>query len=304
MIGAAVLDRIFYVESLPKPGETAIGDRMEMFPGGKGANQALAAARMGAEVRFLSAVGVDPEAEFVLQPLRQVGVDVDTVVHVAGERTAETVISVDARGENQIVSCPNAYHRLEPRHIEERADLFQWADWLLIQNELPRPVVERAIAMALEAGVNVVFNTAPFKAHTPPPPRGVEALIANEIEAAGILAVKDYFSISPHKRAASWRELGAKNILTTLGRNGGEWFDSEGKRREFSAIRVDHPVDTVGAGDAFCGIFCALVAEGKPFDQAIQLAHLGAGVSVTRRGAQAGLPTREELIAEMGVRGL
>ncbi|MFH0883149.1 MAG: ribokinase [bacterium] len=300
VVGAAVLDRIFYVESLPKPGETAIGDRMEIFPGGKGANQALAAAKMGAEVRFISAVGTDGEAEVVLTPLRNAGIDVDAVVRVEGERTAETVISVDYHGENQIVACPNAYYRLEKKHIEQLSELFEWADWLLIQNELPRPVVERAISMGLAAGVKVVFNTAPFKPHTLPPPRGIEVLIANEIEAAGILGVNDYFSITPHKRASHWREIGAGNILITLGRNGGEWFDGDEKRHEFSAIALDNVVDTVGAGDAFCGIFCALRAEGRPFEEAVKIAHLGAGLSVTRKGAQDGLPSRQELVAEMG----
>ncbi len=295
VIGAAVLDRIFYVESLPRAGETAVGDRMDIFPGGKGANQALAAAKMGAEVRFLSAVGADPEAEIVLEPLRAANVDVEPVYHIEGERTAETVISVDNRGENQIVACPNAYHRIEQKHIEQRTDLFQWADWLLVQNELPRGVVDRAISMGIEAGVKVVFNTAPFKLHAPPPPRGIEVLIANEIEAAGILGEQDYLSIDPHKRASHWREIGAANVLITLGRNGGEWFDTKGKRHEFAASSSGPVVDTVGAGDALCGIFCALAAEGLSIERAASIAHLGAGIAITREGAQGGLPTREEL---------
>jgi len=296
VIGAAVLDRIFYVDQLPRTGETAIGDRMEKFPGGKGANQALAVARTGAEVRFFSAVGEDYPGDYVLTPLREAGVDVERVMRVPGVSTAETVISVDAKGENQIVACPGAYHKIGVEHIDSLGDMFEWADWLLIQNELPRMVVDRAIHKALEAGVKVIFNAAPFRPHTPPPPRDIHILVANEVEAAGLLGVSDYFSITPAKRGPSWKYLGAENILVTLGRNGGEWFDDNGKRHEFAAPQVPRVVDTVGAGDAFCGIVAALLAEGRGIEEATRIAHIGAGLSIEKEGAQTGLPSRESLL--------
>lgn len=296
VVGAAVLDRIYYVEHLPKPGETAIGTRVEVHSGGKGANQALAARKMEAEVRFLSAVGDDEAGELVLKPLNDAGVDTSTVHVVKGVATAEASISVDGRGENQITACPGAYHQLTPEMVAAQFELFEWADYLLIQNELPRKTVDRAIETAIKAGLKVIFNPAPFKHGSPPLPRGLYAIIPNELEAAGLLGQQDYFLLTPRERIQRWGGMGAEHVIVTLGRNGGEWFDHYGNRRAFE-IAPETAVDTVGAGDAFCGIFAALLAEGMDIEKAIRVAHAGASLSVTKRGAQEGLPTREELAA-------
>jgi len=294
VVGAAVLDRIFYVDHLPAPGETAVGDRMEVFAGGKGANQAFAARKMGAEVRFLSGVGLDEAAGIVLNSLVKARVDTSGVEHFEEAPTAEAVITVDNRGENQITACPGAYHLFKPEHLEKHKEAFQWADWLLIQNELPRPTVDKAMELAREYGLKTIFNPAPFRPHTPPPPLNLNFIVPNEIEAAGLLSVEDYFSVTPAQRPALWRFLEAKNVVVTLGRNGCEWFDEKIQRREYRPLELK-AVDTVGAGDTFCGIFAALLAEGKDTDTAIRVAIVGSGLSVTRRGAQTGMPTRDEL---------
>jgi len=296
VVGAAVLDRIYYVENLPRPGETAIGGRMEVHPGGKGANQALAARKMDAEVRFLSAVGDDEAGSMVLEPLRNTGVDTDSVAVIPGVATAEASITVDSRGENQITACPGAYHHLDPAMIDACTDLFEWAQYLLIQNELPRAAVDQAIKIAKEIGLKVVFNPAPYRHGSPPPPRDLYALVPNEIEAASLMGLPDYFQLTPRERILRWSGYGANHVIVTLGRNGGEWFDPFGHRRAFE-VDAETAVDSVGAGDAFCGILTALLAEGMDMDKAIRVAHSGASLSVTRRGAQEGLPTREELAA-------
>ena len=296
VVGAAVLDRIYYVDHLPQPGETAIGTRTEVHSGGKGANQALAARRMDAEVHFLSAVGDDEAGEMVLQPLKEAGVDTSAVATIPGVATAEASISVDARGENQITACPGAYHQLSPEMIDACGDLFEWAQYLLIQNELPRPTVDRAIQLANEIGLRVVYNPAPFRHGAPPPPRGLYTIVPNEIEAAGLMGLPDYFSLTPRERMQRWSGFGSEHVIVTLGRNGGEWFDPFGNRRAFE-VEAEAAVDSVGAGDAFCGILTALLAEGMDMDKAIRVAHSGASLSVTKHGAQEGLPTREELAA-------
>jgi len=295
VVGAAVLDRIYYVDHLPVAGETAIGDRMEVYAGGKGANQALAAKKMGADVRFLSGVGLDEAAGLVLSPLVNARVDTSGVEHFEDAPTAEAVITVDAKGENQITACPGAYHLFTPEYLEKHHDAFKWADWMLIQNELPRPTVDKAMELAKEANLKVIFNPAPFRPHTPPPPLNLQFIIPNEVEAAGLLGVDDYFSVLPAQRAPMWRMLEAKNIVVTLGRDGCEWFDGNNKRKTYLPHDVK-AIDSVGAGDAFCGIFAALIAEGMEIDGAIKIANVGAAVSVTRRGAQNGLPSREELV--------
>jgi ribokinase len=294
VIGAAVLDRIYYVGNLPKKGETVVGDRKEIFPGGKGANQALAARMMGAEVHFLSAVGGDEAADITLTPLDNAGVDVSNVKRFENESTAEAVITVGSKGENQITACPGAYHKFKPEHLAELRAEFDWADYLLIQNELPRPTVDMAMTIAKETGLKIIFNPAPFRAHTPPPPRDLSLIIPNEIEAAGLLGVKDYFSVMPAQRGAMWRVLESENVIVTLGPNGSEWFDEKLKRKAFLPPEVK-AIDTVGAGDAFCGILAALIVEGLEISEAIRVATFGASLSTTKRGAQSGLPSREEL---------
>ncbi|MCB2200464.1 ribokinase [bacterium] len=294
VVGAAVLDRIYYVEHLPRPGETAIGSRTEVHSGGKGANQALAARKMDADVRFLSAVGDDEAGEMVLKPLRDAGVNTETVAIIPGVATAEASISVDVRGENQITACPGAYHQLTPEMIATSHEAFEWAQVLLIQNELPRATVDAAIKLAKEVGLKIIFNPAPFRPNSPPPPRDLYAIIPNEIEAAGLLGQPDYFGLTPRERTARWTGFGAEHVIVTLGRNGGEWYDPFGHRRAFE-VEAETPVDSVGAGDAFCGILTALLAEGMDMDKAIRVAHSGASISVTKRGAQEGLPSREEL---------
>ncbi|HEX04633.1 MAG TPA: ribokinase, partial [Bacteroidetes bacterium] len=256
VIGATVLDRIFYVESLPRPGETSIGHRMEIHPGGKGANQALAAQRMGAEVLFISAVGDDHPGEIALQPLLDAGVNLEGVVTVPGQPTAEAIISVDVNGENQITACPGAYHHLRPEHLDRKLHLFRRANWLLIQNELPTKTVEHAVALAREHDLKIIFNPDPFTPKSPRPPRGLHALVPNEMQACCILGVKDYKSVPITERCMNWSGIGARHVIVTLGPTGVEWMKHDGERRTFVPLEVE-VVDSVGAGDAFCGALTA-----------------------------------------------
>ncbi|MBS1262246.1 MAG: Bifunctional ribokinase/ribose-5-phosphate isomerase A [Calditrichaeota bacterium] len=298
VVGATVLDRIFYVERLPRPGETAIGHRMELHAGGKGANQALAASRMGARVLFISAVGRDEAGDLALAPLAEAAVETTGVVRVEGHPTAEAVIPVDAHGENQITACPGAYHHLEPEHLEQHASLFQQAGWMLVQNELRAETVAHAIALAHEYKLKVVFNPDPYTRQSPRPPRGLHVLVPNAQQAADILGVEDYLAVPPTQRRDRWSGVGARHVVVTLGHRGGEWITPEGRRYEFSPVAVN-AVDSVGAGDAFSGVLTAMLAEGLPFATAVGAANHAAGLSVRSRGAQTGLPDRAELLESL-----
>ncbi len=294
VLGAAVLDRLFYVEKLPVAGETAMSDRMKILPGGKGANQALTARKMGAEVRFLSAVGEDEAADFVLQPLIDAGIDVSGVKRVRGVHTAETVISVDTKGENHVTSCPGAYHRLDPSYIASQRSAFEWADYFLVQNELPRPTVLAAIQLALQLKKIIIFNPSPFRKNQPAPPKGIRVMVPNELEAAGLLGVDAYEEIPVDERWQQWQTFGVSCVVITKGSHGGEWFDQDGNRYVEPGRSVN-AIDTVGAGDTFAGTLTALLAEGIDIAHAIKLAHRAAELSVTVRGAQEGIPTREQV---------
>ncbi len=296
VVGATVLDRIFYVEKLPRPGETSIGHRMEIHPGGKGANQALAARRMGADVLFLSCVGEDHPGELVLQPLIDAGVNIEGVITIPDQPTAEAIISVDAHGENQITSCPGAYHHLRPDHLDRKTHLFRRADWMLIQNELPTKTIAHAISLAHEYDLKIIFNPDPFTPKSPPPPRGLHALIPSELQAAEILSVEDYEMVPATKRHTEWSGIGAEHVIVTLGPKGVEWVCRDGDRTTIAPPQVE-VVDSVGAGDAFCGALVAFIAEGMPHETAIALATHAATLSVQHRGAQAGLQTRSQLLS-------
>ncbi len=300
VIGASVLDRIIYVDDLPKKGETVIGSKMVELPGGKGANQALAAAKLGADVHFITAVGADAIADKVLEPLSVAGVDLSSVIRVEGQETAQAMIAVDGRGENQIVACPGAYHSIKGESLEELESEFEWADWVVIQNELDRSVLDKGCELATKHFCKLMINPAPFKVHQTPLPRDIDILVPNEVEARGLLTVDDYLSIPPHERGDAWKLLEAVQIIVTLGNRGGEWFDDNGDRHVYLPHSVN-ALDTVGAGDAFCGALVAFLSEGVDIKYAIAWAHMAASLSTLKKGAQEGFTTREELLNTISV---
>jgi len=294
VVGAAVLDRIFYVDHFPAKGETVIGNRMEVFPGGKGANQALAAKRMGADVKFLTSIGKDEAADIVLNPLRKDGVILDSVVFQDKFHTAESVIAVNPDGENHIVSCPGAYGKLTPEMVEANEEQFNWANMVLMQNELPRETVNKAFELCFRYDLEILFNPAPYRPGSPLP-RNIDLLVPNEIESSAILDTSDYMNIPVEERTVKWHNFEADHVIVTLGQFGVEWFNSGKSYQRLAALDIE-AVDTVGAGDAFCGILAAFLSEGIILEDAIKLANIGAGISTTRFGAQEGLIYRKELL--------
>ncbi len=294
VVGAAVLDRIFYVDHFPVKGETVVGNRMEVFPGGKGANQALAAKRMGADVKFVTSIGNDEAAKIVLQPLKEDGVNLDHVIYQDNYHTAESVIAVNPDGENHIVSCPGAYGKLTPEMINSNENEFAWADMVLMQNELPEQTVKRVFELSLKYDLKILFNPAPWKS-SPVLPKNINFLVPNEIESTAIFKTNDYLELPVEERSAIWDDYSVDYVIVTLGHHGVEWFNSGETYQKLDAIDVK-AVDTVGAGDAFCGILAALISEGIVLEDSIRFANIGAGLSTTRYGAQQGLVYRKELL--------
>jgi ribokinase len=280
VVGSINLDLVVGVERHPAPGETVVGGDRRELPGGKGANQAVAAARLGAEVAMVGRVGADAQGTRLRDHLAGEGIDVE---HVAVDDEAPTgmaLIAVDATGENTIVVSPGANARVDLGDVRGAGDVLAAAPVTLLQHEVPAAAVDAAIGAA---GGTVVLNPAPARALT----RQVDVLVPNRGELARLTGR----SGEPAELARS--VVLAAAVVVTLGSEG--VLVVEGDRTErIEAPRVD-AVDSTGAGDAFCGALAQALAEGAELVEAAGWAVRVAAVSVTRVGAQGGLPRREDV---------
>jgi ribokinase len=280
VVGSINLDLIVSVERHPAPGETVIGGDCRQLPGGKGANQAVAAARLGSAVAMVGRVGDDAQGAWLRGALAGDRVDVTQVRVDRDAPTGMALIAVDATGENTIVVSPGANARVSARDVAKAGELVSDADVVLLQHEVPNEAVAAAITAA---GGLVVLNPAPARGLAGP----VDVLVPNRGELEALAGG----SGDPLMLARS--VAGARAVVVTLGADGAVVV--EGERAE----RVPAPrvkvVDTTGAGDAFCGALAQALAEGAHLVEAARWAVRVAAVSVTRHGAQGGLPWREDL---------
>ncbi|HEU5473101.1 MAG TPA: ribokinase [Actinophytocola sp.] len=274
------------VERRPAAGETVLGSDTVTLPGGKGANTAVAAARLGGRVAFLGAVGPDAHGDLLLESLRAAGVDV-TAVRRTDRPTGIACITVTPDGENAIVVSPGANHALRTADVD-RVDL-AGTRILVASLEVPVPVVEHAIAVAAAHGVRAMLNLSPVARLAPATLAALDPLVVNEHEAAALLG-------SVGANATEVRrllDLGPVSAVVTLGARGAVVVSPAGQR-EIPAPRVD-PVDTTGAGDAFTGALAVALAGGAELADAAELAVRVAAFSVTRAGAQPSYPSAAEL---------
>jgi ribokinase len=280
VVGSINLDLVVAVERHPAPGETVLGgDRLEL-PGGKGANQAVAAARLGADVAMVGRVGADAQGARLLEGLASEGVDVEHVVVDEDAPSGMAFIAVDGAGENTIVVSSGANARVGAGDVEAARDVVASAAVTLLQHEVPGSAVESAIATA---GGTVVLNPAPVRALA----RHVDVLVPNRGELEGLTG-------RTGDPAALARGLDlADAVVVTLGEDGVLVVEGESCER-IEAPQVDAVV-TTGAGDAFCGALAQALAEGAELSEAARWAVRVAAVSVTRIGAQGGLPRREDV---------
>ena len=280
VVGSINLDLVVAVERHPAPGETVVGGDRRELPGGKGANQAVAVARLGAEVAMVGRVGADAQGTRLRDHLANEGIDVEHVVVDDDTPTGMALIAVDGAGENTIVVSPGANARVGAGDVQAARDVLAGAAVTLLQHEVPVSAVDAAI---VAAGGTVVLNPAPARALT----RRVDVLVPNRGELAG-LTVRNG---DPAELAHSF-DLAAA-VVVTLGSEGVLVVDRDRTER-IEAPRVN-AVDTTGAGDAFCGALAQALAEGADLVEAARWAVRVAAVSVTRVGAQSGLPRREDV---------
>ncbi len=276
--GSANADIIFRLPTLPRPGETVLGQAPPPMPGGKGLNQAIAAARAGAQVAFAGAVGDDPHGEMLREALTQAGVDTAMLAHVAAP-TAIACVMTDAEGRNQIAVASNANRQARAAAIPDAAlrDAM-----LLLQMEVPPAENAALLRRAQALGARVILNLAPAAAQ--PELSAAAYIIANEEEAAWLAA---QHATTPDAAALS-AALGT-TVIRTLGAAGAE---APGLRAAPFTVPV---ADTVGAGDAWCGAFAAALAEGAPLPAAMRFANAAGALACTRIGAAA--PSRAQIEA-------
>jgi ribokinase len=293
VVGSINMDLMLQCPHLPRPGETVTGHDFHVAPGGKGANQALAAARLGAAVALLGCVGDDAFGPGALAHLAEAGVDLTGVQPVAGCATGVAMVQVDAAGQNCIVVAPGANARLSTAHIDAARAVLAQAEILICQFETPVPVVQHAIAQARAAGVAVWLNPAPAQ----PLPAGllpqIDMLVVNEGEAAVVAGRPVAGRAAAEEAAAALRAAGCGTVVVTLGADGAVWCDVHGVQHQ-PAPRVQ-AVDTTGAGDTFIGALAAAWVKDEPLGPAIDWAQQAAAFSVQRAGAQGAMPWAREL---------
>jgi ribokinase len=300
VLGSFVADVAFRAARLPRWGETLLGSGFTLGPGGKGSNQSVAAARVGAAVQLISRVGDDAFGRMAREMWAEEGIDALLVGASDVPTGAAAILIEEARGENAIVVAPGACFALSVEDVNAAADAIRGAAVLLAQLEVPVPTVERGLNLARAAGVRTILNPAPAQALSDEMLRLVDFLIPNESE-AGLLAgtVVD----SPGQAEAAARllmERGAGCVIVTLGSKGALVCEDGQKSTLIPAFHAGTVVDTTGAGDAFCGAFAVAISERRTVAEAARLGCAAAGISVSRPGTAKSMPSRAEVEAVLG----
>lgn len=289
VVGSLNMDLVVTVADLPEKGETIFGKTFTTFPGGKGGNQAVAAARLGANVTMVGAVGRDDFGEELVYSLSQSGVDTSYIT-LAETSTGTALITVDQNGANSIVVVPGANYACCPKDIDCALKGVAGPGILLVQNEIPEKTVEYAIKSAKEQGWTTILNPAPARLITDETLSMLDIIIPNETEAAVLTGGK----IGAEDRAAQvLLDRGAATVIITLGSKGALYCTKAQKHR-MAAYKVK-AVDTTAAGDAYVGALATALSEGRTVLESAKFAAMVAAISVTKPGAQPSLPWREEV---------
>ncbi|NEP15763.1 MAG: ribokinase [Leptolyngbya sp. SIO4C1] len=296
VLGSLNMDLVGRVERLPQPGETLLGETFEMVPGGKGANQAVAAARLGSPVQMIGRVGSDAFGQTLLDSLQRDRVVIEGVTLDSETASGVALIAIAATGENQIIVLPGANRCVGEPELQRLSGQLPQAQVLLLQFEVPQPVVEQAAALAHQAGVQVIVDPAP--ARQPASPnffQQIDILTPNQVEATQLCGFEVCDRRSAAKAAKHLRQLGAATVIVKLGHQGAV-VESADARFEQPAFPVA-AVDTVAAGDAFNGGLAAALVEGQTLPQAVRFASAVAALCVSQPGAQSAMPDRAALDA-------
>ncbi|WP_048602065.1 ribokinase [Rubeoparvulum massiliense] len=303
VIGSLNMDLVTETERAPQVGETIMGSDFRQLPGGKGANQAVAAARLGAEVIMIGAVGNDDLGDHLIRTMAQEGIKTNAIRKVADRPSGIAQITL-AQGDNRIIVVPGANLACTPEWVDQHQSLFQQADIVVLQLEVPLNTVIRAVELANQYDVPVVLNPAPAQALPAELYHQIAYLTPNETELAYLirsLRVQDGLDqdvvIQEKEGFALLLEQKVPHLLMTVGAEGVFYASQANPQLQHHPAFPVAVVDTTGAGDAFNGAFAVAIAEGMSMEKSIRFASAAAALKVQKFGAQAGMPTRDQVEA-------
>lgn len=304
VVGSLNLDLVTYVKNMPKPGETVNGEKLEIFPGGKGLNQATAAARAGGDVTMIGVLGVDQNSQLLRNVLAGEKINQEYVVAVEGE-CGTALIEVDASGQNRIIVIAGANGELKADSIPDQAyESISNTRVLLAQLESPIAQVEIVFEQARRRGFFTILNPAPAQAISPEFARNIDLLVPNQFEAELLTGVEVIDNKSATDAAWMIHRTGVGSVLITLGKDGALLL-ADNESIFFPPFKVT-AIDTTAAGDAFCGALAAQISDGYSLTEAIPFASAAGAMATTKVGATPSLPTKEEissLIKSQGSKG-
>jgi ribokinase len=293
VIGSSNTDMVLKTERFPKPGETILGGEFFLFQGGKGANQAVAAARLGGQVSFICKVGNDVFGNNAVKHYDHEGIDVSGVLMDSNAPTGVAVITVNKSGENSIIVASGANALLSVNDIKSSGNVLEAADWIVTQLETPLPVITYLSLYAKDNKKNLILNPAPALQLPNTVYQGLFLITPNENETELLTGINVIDEDSAKKAAVILKTRGVQNVIITLGSRGA-YVDCADYVGIIESYKVT-PVDTTAAGDVFNGALVVALAEKNSWRDAVQFACKAAAISVTKMGAQTSAPTRKEM---------
>lgn len=292
VIGSSNIDMVAQVNHLPAPGET-VGDASFMQSlGGKGANQAVAAARLGGSVTFVTSLGNDMYADILKKHFKKEGITTDYIIDDVNHPTGTALIFVANSGENCIAVAPGANYSLLPASIKQFSKVIDEADIIVMQAEIPYETIKRIALIAVQKDKKVLFNPAPACLIDEELMAAIDILVVNELEAAFISGV-DYTGNNLEDIAQALMGAGARNVVITLGSQGA-YMKNEKETVRLPGYKVN-AIDSIAAGDTFCGALAVVCAKKEIDSEALGFANAAAAIAVTRSGAQPSIPTLDEV---------
>ncbi|WP_219952198.1 ribokinase [Dickeya zeae] len=295
VLGSINADHILNLAQFPRPGETVIGKQYGVAFGGKGANQAVAAGRSGADIEFIACVGADDIGERIRQQLINDRIDVSAVEAIPGQTTGVALIFVNGEAENMIGIHAGANAAVTPDYLHRYQQKITDASALLMQLESPLETVIAAARLAHDSGTKVILNPAPACSLPDELLSLVDMITPNETEAQILTGVSVETEGDAQRAAQVLHDKGISTVLITLGSRG-VWLSEQGQGQRIPGFRVK-AVDTIAAGDTFNGALVTALLESRPMEAAVKFAHAAAAIAVTRHGAQPSVPWREEIDA-------
>jgi len=293
VVGSLHMDLTVKAKTIPRLGETVLGDEFKMSPGGKGANQAVAASKLGANVTLIGRVGSEAFGTDLVKNAELHRINTNFITKDSETQTGLALIMVDQKGNNVIAVFPGADWKCSKEDIDQAESVIKSADILLTQLETPVPVVQYAIEKAFNNGVKVILNPSPAHALPEEMLKKVYVLTPNESEAETLTGTTITSLTSAKKATREILRKGAQNVVLTMGKMGA----LVGTKDEIFQVKSPEviPVDTTGAGDAFCGALGVAISSGENLEEAVAYANCAGALATTKMGAQEALPTREEL---------